>query len=543
MLGHARSLPPVLLALLALVLGLVLVPTPASAEPGVDDAQWYDGRNTQNQVTNCQSIGVLSPYPYSEPGVATYTGYLADPDDAAPSVNQTTYMHYLVWGMGNPCNGTYFQPQFFLPDGVTWDTSQPIHCFYDGVNGYPSDTQACPQWGAMSQNGIYWRYASQIPNVAGTWPIAQGHVWEFQLPIRSNRVISGEPLRTFVKTIDGNDNLTLETSVPLYVFGGSGSGQTAIMYSDPSTQREAQLPDNSGPSAYGVVSRYQSVISGQGGTAFVELGTSPSALPKRIEIPITAGQFQAFELWTDWSELGPLRPGTRYYWRGGFTPTGGAPTRGAVQSFTLPASGTCQGRPVTVFLGLGDRPTAGNDVILGTAGNDNIDGLAGNDTICGLGGNDDISGGAGNDVLDGGEGNDRLLPGAGTNRVLGGGGNDTVVALGGNDAIDGGAGLDTASYAGATRKVVVDLAKSGNQNTGAGGVDSFRTVENVVAGKAGSKLSGNGAANVLTGGAGKDTLVGRGGADLMIGGAGKDTCDGGPGKDKARGCEKRKRVP
>jgi hypothetical protein len=531
-----------LLAPFAVVAGLAVTTTPASAAPGVSDPQWYDGANANNLVTNCASLGVLST-PYSEPGVAVNTGYLADPDDAAPGVGQGTYMHYSVWGLGSPCSGTYFAPHFRLPAGVSFDSSRPIECYYDGQSG-ASDPQACPQWasGKFYSDGYYSYYRSGI-NSAGLWPVAQGHNWEFRFPIVSSRVVTNETIYTFVKTIDGNDDLTLAVTAPLYVFGGPGSGQTTVMYDQPSTRPEPQLPDGSGPSAYGVVSRYQGVISGQGGDALAEIGTSPGNLDRRISIPISAGSFQAYELWTDWSDVGALQRGTTYYWRGGFKPTGQPATWGEVQSFTIPATTTCLGKQVTVNLGLGQLPTAGPDVILGTAGPDTITGLDGNDTICGLGGNDRIIGGNDDDVVDAGDGDDTVVPGAGANRVVAGAGNDTVLALGGDDSIDGGAGTDTVSYAGADKKVVLDLAKSSAQNTRGGGRDSVKGVENVVGGDGKDKLAGDNGKNKLTGGAGNDRLVGRGGNDTLSGGKGKDRCDGGPGKDKAPGCEVKVGVP
>ncbi|WP_372736493.1 hypothetical protein, partial [Nocardioides sp.] len=380
-----------LLAPLFVVVGLSVATAPAAvADPGVNDPQWYDGNYKQNLVTNCASLGVLST-PYSEPGVATYTGYLADPDDAKPGVGEGTYMHYVVYGLGSPCQGTYFAPHFSLPPGVSFDNTRPIYCFYDDQNAN-GDAAACPQWGSrFYSDGTYSHYRSNI-NSAGLWPVAQGHHWEFQLPIKSNRVVSGEKIYTFVKTIDGEDNLTLAVTAPLYVFGGSGSGQSVIMYSQPSTKPEKQLPNNAGPSAFGIISRYQGVISKQGGEAIIEIGTSPGSYPKRISVPVPANTYNAYELWTDWSDALSLVRGKTYYWRGGFKPTGLATTYGEMQSFTLPAATTCLGKPVTVNLGLGQLPTAGSDVILGTDKSEVINGLDGNDTICGLGGNDKILG-------------------------------------------------------------------------------------------------------------------------------------------------------
>lgn len=77
---------------------------------------------------------------------------------------------------------------------------------------------------------------------------------------------------------------------------------------------------------------------------------------------------------------------------------------------------TCGGYPVTVVWADGERPTARDDVILGTNGANVIDGGGGRDIICG------------------GNGNDRLLGGDANDRLIGGNGRDTC---------DGGAGPDT----------------------------------------------------------------------------------------------------
>lgn len=94
----------------------------------------------------------------------------------------------------------------------------------------------------------------------------------------------------------------------------------------------------------------------------------------------------------------------------------------------------CGGSVVTVDIGLGQMPTAGPDVILGTAGNDTIDGLAGDDVICGLAGNDVIDGGGDQDVLFGGPGNDTLR---------GDGDADALFGDSGDDVLDGGPGTDS----------------------------------------------------------------------------------------------------
>jgi uncharacterized delta-60 repeat protein len=106
---------------------------------------------------------------------------------------------------------------------------------------------------------------------------------------------------------------------------------------------------------------------------------------------------------------------------------------------------TCQGRAVTVYLGSGQQPTSGDDVVLGTRRADTIDGLEGRDVICGLGGGDLIDGGPGRDILIGGRGADTLRGGDGRDRLVGGGGRDTLDGGGGRDRCMGGPGQDTAT--------------------------------------------------------------------------------------------------
>ncbi len=102
----------------------------------------------------------------------------------------------------------------------------------------------------------------------------------------------------------------------------------------------------------------------------------------------------------------------------------------------------CRGRTVTVDIGAGDQPTAGDDVILGTAADDVIDAGAGNDVVCGLNGNDQLRGGIGNDILLGGRGNDRLNGSAGDDALFGGRGKDRLLGKSGEDRLFGNPGSD-----------------------------------------------------------------------------------------------------
>jgi Ca2+-binding RTX toxin-like protein len=234
------------------------------------------------------------------------------------------------------------------------------------------------------------------------------------------------------------------------------------------------------------------------------------------------------------------------------------------------------------FSGVGDFTGTGNqlnNVIAGGAGNDNLSGGLGDDTLDGAGGADTMSGGGGNDTYlvnsigdvvleNAGEGTDTVettlnayaLPanvenltftGAGnftgtgnelSNTITGGAGNDTLnggagddVLIGGlgNDRLIGGDGVDTASYAGETDAMFVDLG-AGNARRGSAAAaieDRLNGIENVIGGVGNDTLTGNSGANTLDGGAGDDKLLGGGGADNLIGGLGNDTLIGGRDND------------
>ncbi len=134
---------------------------------------------------------------------------------------------------------------------------------------------------------------------------------------------------------------------------------------------------------------------------------------------------------------------------------------------------------------------------VGTSGADHIDGTPFDDTLSGLGGHDTLHGGEG------------------------------------ADALDGGLGLDTASYAGAIARVVLDL-RSGGRGGDADG-DVFWSIENVIGSDHNDYIFGNSANNVLSGGDGDDHLRGHNGDDTIFGGNGADDLVGGNGNDQLFG--------
>jgi RTX toxins and related Ca2+-binding proteins len=89
-----------------------------------------------------------------------------------------------------------------------------------------------------------------------------------------------------------------------------------------------------------------------------------------------------------------------------------------------------------------NKPTNGDDVLVGTGGFDTIHGLAGNDQISGGAKQDRLYGDEGSDTLNGDDGNDFLFGGADNDTLYGGTGNDDLRGEEGNDILNGGSGDD-----------------------------------------------------------------------------------------------------
>ncbi|MCS5692780.1 M10 family metallopeptidase C-terminal domain-containing protein [Cyanobium sp. FGCU-6] len=122
----------------------------------------------------------------------------------------------------------------------------------------------------------------------------------------------------------------------------------------------------------------------------------------------------------------------------------------------------------------------------------------------------------------GGRADDPLTGTADHDFLEGFAGNDTLHGGLGNDRLDGGEGIDTASWAGMTTSVTVDLALAGPQETGAG-QDTLVSIENLIGGAGADRLLGHGGDNRIDGGAGDDTIDGGAGSDVLLGGLGVDT--------------------
>ncbi|MDQ6433237.1 hypothetical protein RB623_04150 [Mesorhizobium sp. LHD-90] len=123
-------------------------------------------------------------------------------------------------------------------------------------------------------------------------------------------------------------------------------------------------------------------------------------------------------------------------------------------------------------------------------------------------------------VLAGSE-NDRVYGGAADDAFFGEAGNDTLMGGAGADVLNGGSGSDRASYASATKAVIVSLANP-TINTGDAFGDSFASIENLSGSSYNDSVFGNSATNALNGGAGNDIIKGYGGNDSLTGHTGAD---------------------
>jgi Ca2+-binding RTX toxin-like protein len=517
--SRPRPLARTLVATLALAAGLLV--TVSSAPPAAADepGQFYDGVAQYSQVQNCPSV--IQGFPYFENGVAGYVGAFIDPDSGIPQVGQTFYIRVVAYGLGNPCAGQRVLPGFNLPANVSFvndPTNAPILC----ANSLTPTPTPCGNGVELRSPGSYNAQYSLLSGDtanARTWGLPPGRYWEWRFPVRASAPVTSGQLQGRIKVFDGNFSPVLPPTSLLYAFGSVPT--PAVFYDSPSTVAAPNMPPAAGgqPTAYGLYSYGNVFTNGAPGVVHLDFGTTAANLAPRPlgGVPVNSTG-TSWNIWTDWNEAGfpALQPGTTYRWRLRFDPTAAGPdTVGALQTFTTPSGLTCKGQNVTVSLALGQVPTDGSDVILGTGADDTINALGGNDVVCAGGGNDNVAGGTGNDTLDGEAGRDNLL----------GEGND--------DTIVGGAGEDTVSYASNETPVVVTLGQTTAQNTQGAGVDTISEVENLTGSPQGDQLTGNGAANFVDGGAGGDTVDGAGGDDELLGAAGDDSVVGGDGVDTA----------
>lgn len=168
---------------------------------------------------------------------------------------------------------------------------------------------------------------------------------------------------------------------------------------------------------------------------------------------------------------------------------------------------------------------AGIENLGGGDSRNKLTGDTGVNVLAGAAGDDTLSGGAGDDALYG-DGTWRLskltegtygyefgrtmfVEDIGTQD-----GNDSLEGGAGNDLLNGGGGVDTAVYSHAASAVVVNIAKG--TASGGDGIDTLKSIENVVGSAYADRLKGDSGANLLDGGKGADTMTGGLGDDTYV---------------------------
>ena len=203
-----------------------------------------------------------------------------------------------------------------------------------------------------------------------------------------------------------------------------------------------------------------------------------------------------------------------------------------LSSVSIAAPSECNGLDVTVNIALGQTPTSGDDVILGTEGDDIIDGLSGDDTICGLGGDDEIKGGGGNDTIFGDDGLDMILGSRGNDTIFGGEGPDVIGGQAGNDILEGNADDDRIN--GGPGNDIIDGGDGDDDLRGQGGSDTLMGQDGVD-----QFFGGSGEDTILTGTGGNagtaQIVQGQSGPDTIFGSPQDDVLDGGLGQDEIHG--------
>ena len=166
------------------------------------------------------------------------------------------------------------------------------------------------------------------------------------------------------------------------------------------------------------------------------------------------------------------------------------------------------------------------------SGGAGFDRLLGIERVVGSRFGDRLKGDGAANLLRGGTGDDLLVGGGGDDWLIGKAGSDVLRGDGGDDILKGGNGADTATFVGASRRVVVGLA-SGTARSG-DFTDRLFGIEHLVGSSHNDLLDGNRLANIINGRKGDDVIRGAGGDDLLVGQAGNDRAFGNRGRDICR---------
>ena len=184
-----------------------LPPAPGPALPASPAApasfSWYDGAIQYSSVTNCASIIFGSPY--TEKNVGTFVGFAADPVAGMPRPNDVYWLHIYFAGLGNPCSGTRVYLDFKLPSStalaINHQAGYDLRCFSQPPKGAWSEftnTADCNQSPSNAFNP-YNPNAYQVLSTdsahGNTWPLPQGKILEFRVPVISSTPLTNTTLQ------------------------------------------------------------------------------------------------------------------------------------------------------------------------------------------------------------------------------------------------------------------------------------------------------------------------------------------------------------
>lgn len=277
--------------------------------------QWNDGTIQEPVITNCASI--IEGSPYSASGAGTYVGYASNPASGEPFPGETYYVHVVVYGLGNSCAGQSADINVTLPPNTSTAVtgSTPIYCFADGVRDTMDCNQPLQSSAAAYGSGSV-RLPANNPSHANTWPLPQGHKWEFQIPVVSTASFISGQLAGHTTMLDGNSSPVL---TPTVTYPSSSTAINGANFAGSTYLSTAIIRPN-----------------GQGGSFFFDMMSGASVLYSDAgNVPNgTIGDYGVTENWIITGH--PLSPSTTYMWRVRFVTATNVTINGGTQSFTTP---------------------------------------------------------------------------------------------------------------------------------------------------------------------------------------------------------------
>lgn len=174
-----------LLATAACLATMVAPAATAQAAPS-----WLDGNIAQEIVnSNC-----LTSSPEFE--IGAYVGEYVDETIPSPVVGEVFDVHIVVATLGNECAGTAPKIEIALPPGVTPAITDQvgIRCYLGPIGNMGQVGEECPDQlgiGTTNQPFVGPWYGVNPDGNFPAWPLPQGHAVEIQVPVKSDRILSG----------------------------------------------------------------------------------------------------------------------------------------------------------------------------------------------------------------------------------------------------------------------------------------------------------------------------------------------------------------